>query len=296
MNAIINLYKNLISRCWIIGIADFSTEILKEDYIMNINWIKSTNRDSWFADPFILSEDNDKFIILVEEFPYKTKKGRISRLYVDKLKCEITDIKVILELDSHLSFPSYYRENGKVYIYPENSASGYLTLYEYDEKQERVTRIKIYNNNPLTDATLCTFGDKSFLLSTKVPHENKNKLEIYTLDNDSNVYQNVDFDENIARNAGLPFMLNGSVIRPAQISNRGYGEGVVLQNVSFEDKKFSFKELKRFYSPLKRYPLAFHTFNVYNNKYIIVDAQGYRYPILGYVIESLAKMVKNLLK
>lgn len=297
MNPIYRLYRYLVSRCWVLGIADFNDNVVTSDYVLNIRWIKDTHTGSWFADPFILSEDNRQFVILVEEFPYKTQRGRISRIIVDKQRWEVTDVKVVLELCTHLSFPCYFRKEGKVYVYPENSASGCLNLYEYDEIKEEMTFVDILSPLPLTDAVIYDVDGENFILSTQHPRENKNQLSVYQMRGrcpEKNATQSFTFSDNIARNAGKPFYVKGMLIRPAQICNKNYGEGMVLQEIKRMDSKFFFRELKRIYSPSKRYSLAFHTFNVFENKYIIVDAQGYRHKILGPIVEKFASIIKKI--
>ena len=94
----------------------------------------------------------------------------------------------------------------------------------------------------------------------------------------------------------MPICVGETLVRPAQISNQGYGKGVVLQKVTFEEGKFSFEEIKRLYSPLKHFRLAFHTFNNYNNEMIVVDAQGFLHPrFWGPVVNGIANFVKRLL-
>ena len=300
MSKIVELYHNLIRRYWEIGVASFSEDVINENHPLDIRWIRNPfENESWFADPFILLENEDEFVILVEEFPFTTAKGRISRLIVSKSEWQITDVKVLLELDTHLSFPCYFRREGKVYIYPENSASGTSTIYVYDERKEELSPIGTLNENPLTDAVIYDIEGCKFVLSTQHPRENKNQLDVYRLDglkSESTPCQTITFTENIARNAGISFLAKGKLIRPAQISNHGYGEGLVLQEVEYTAGKFEFTNLRRLYSPLHKCPLAFHTMNVFEDRYIIYDAQGYKHPVLGPMVDSVATFTKNILK
>lgn len=297
MKVLHQIYKHLVARKWIIGIADFSNELLEKHYSLKINWVKNPIHSSWFADPFIVAEDSHYIKILVEEYPYKTRRGRISRLLINKDTFVIDDVKVILDIDTHLSFPYIIRKNNSTYIIPENSASGELNLYQYDEVNDSLTYMHTICKKPMCDATICKIDGLEYLMTTEVPYENGNRLNIYTVDKDLHnctKCETYEFDNNIARNAGTPFLINDILIRPAQKCNKEYGEGMILQEVNVGQKGFSFKNIKELKSPLKRYPIAFHTFNVFNNRYIAVDAQGYKYPLIGRVIEKIAKLIKNI--
>jgi len=300
MSKLVQIYHNLIRRYWEIGIVPFSEDVIDDQYPLGIRWIKNPyQNETWYADPFILSENENEFVILVEEFPFAKEKGRISRLVVSKSDWKIIDVKVLLELDTHLSFPCYFRQEGKVFIYPENSASGKSIIYEYNEQNEELSPIGLLNDNPLTDAVIYDIDGHRFILSTQHPRENKNILDIYRMQgmkSDSIPIQTIRFEENIARNAGVPFVSKGKLIRPAQISNKGYGEGMILQEVRCIDGKFRFEELKRMYSPFSKCSIAFHTMNVFQNRYIIFDAQGYKHSILGPIIDNIANFARKVLK
>ena len=298
-NKLIEFYHDIIRRQWIIGIADYSDDIENPDFKPTIKWVKDSLDYSWCADPFILSESDTVIHLLVEEFPYDTEKGRITKLVVDKESWRVIDRKVVLELDTYLSFPCYYRENGKLFIYPENSASGISTIYEYNETNDTLSKIGALCAHPLTDAVIYDMQDSKYILSTRNPYDNSNILDIYSTDgitSNPKPLQTIRFTENVARNAGRPFLCKGKMVRPAQISNSGYGEGIVLQEVKYNNGSFEFDELKRLYSPLEDYAVAFHTMNVFENKYIIFDAQGYKHKHIGPIIDRIVIRLRKLIR
>ena len=130
-----NWYVNFTQLRWTVGVADFDPKaILDPKSKLKIHWVKHHCRESWFADPFILSITEDYVYILVEEFIYSLNRGRISRLKVNRHNWKLERIDPIIEQKTHMSFPAYYWENGEVYIYPENTLTGKLTLFEYDEE------------------------------------------------------------------------------------------------------------------------------------------------------------------
>ena len=288
------LYRRFVSLKWTLGFIDYSPEIILDKQITpNIHWIKDSHKGSWFADPFILSITEHDIVLLVEEFVYKTGLGRISKLVVSKQDYQFKSVKPLIDTGSHLSFPAYYRENGKVYIYPENTHSGKLYLYEYDENTDEVKEKGVLIGRPLADAIITKIEDKEVILATTSPNDNGKVLDIYKLRGENDLpFNNVSFTTNTARNAGFVFQEGGVQFRPAQDCSNSYGECVVLQKIIHSGGCLQFKEWKRFYSTNKRYALAFHTFNVFNNKMIVVDAQGFRYGVGAY-IKNIISTIKD---
>ena len=48
--------KGLTSECWNIGFINNSLESILRGDTISVSWLKHTNKDRWFADPFILNE------------------------------------------------------------------------------------------------------------------------------------------------------------------------------------------------------------------------------------------------
>ena len=282
-------YISFTQLRWTIGVADFDPEtILDPKAKLNIHWVKHNNKDSWFADPFILSVSEDYIYILVEEFIYSSNRGRISRLKVNRHNWELEKIESVIDISTHLSFPIYFRENGKVYIYPESTKTGKLTLYEYDESTGKAIPIRDLCMAPLADAVIWQFKGKKVIAGTKAPNDNGRVLELHPFNEEApqvetEPIERIEFPERIARNAGMPFELQGRFFRPAQNCARRYGECVIIQEFNESDNGLKLKEVNRLYSPLISYKVAFHTFNVFENKYVAVDAEGMRFGLIAQI-------------
>jgi hypothetical protein len=284
--------------CWNIGFVDFhNPETILQVDKLNIRWMKHRYKDRWFADPFILKETEQDIILLVEEFYYPINRGRIARLTIDKKNLSLKTSDVVLELDAHLSFPAIFRQKEDIYIYPENSCTGNLILYKYNEAENSVSLVSVLNNEPLTDAIITTAFGKSYLFSTKLPYQNKNVLNIYSSQRWNGIYQleqTVYFNDNTARCAGDLFQVGNKWIRPAQDCNGDYGKGLVLQEVIFSSGKFSFNELKRFYSNSKKWNLGMHTFNSLDCT-AVVDAKRYTYSFRGKLLMKIHAIYKKII-
>ena len=286
---------------WLLGICENGFDDLKSG---TIHWIDNGIYEGrkWFADPFILDYNENVVRLLVEEFDYQVHRGRIARLVIDRNKWVVTDCSILLDIDTHLSFPMIWKEGETVYVCPENYHSGGWNIYRYDDTSSRLEYVKQVSYEKLTDATIFFDGTSYWLLSTYEPRPNGSELTIWKSKDLYGPYvesQKVKFIENVGRNAGMIFKYGEKMIRPAQESNHQYGHSISFQKVSVNDGKFVFTEIYRFNTPHKKYDAGTHTYNQHINGMAVLDAKGYRYNFMGRIINtlfSIAVMVglKNL--
>ncbi len=281
------LFKYVYQQ-WNIAIADIGENFIPT----NIKWMKHDYTDRWFADPFIIDDTKDNYIVLAEEYLRDALKGRLVRLTLSKTDCKLQNNETILELPTHLSFPNFIDVDGVRYIYPENGKSGMTSYYEYGVL---LRNPKVLFPHPIADAIIYHSDNKYYLLYTNDVECNGNRLQISVSDNPLSGYthfQTVEFADNTARRAGNIFEWKGRIISPAQISNNNYGEGLSLQELSFENGDICLKEFARMSPQTKRYSKGFHTYNVYKS---IVVIDGYRYGnnLLHSLYFSLRSFIKK---
>ena len=281
------MLKQLIQPRWRIGIVENSLEGIVNREELRVQWPSNPFHDRWFADPFVLSVDGDEVTLLVEDYRYAEGLGRISRIIVDRKRGAIVSCKTILR-GGHYSFPAILRENGKVYLYPEQSRQGKLELYEYCPKTEACEYVQTLSDEPLTDAIIY----KGAIYSTRLPEPNGKRLKMFKWPSavqssiaasqrssafgdskqlhcvqDANALnlepetlnqpKTIVFDECIARNAGDFFEVDGVVYRPAQECNRWYGNALSIQK--FENGEFT---------EVRRIP-DMHTMNSYQGVTVV---------------------------
>jgi len=285
----------LRSDMWNLGfITDDVADVIKSDSL-NIHWMKHNYTDRWFADPYLLEVNDKEIIVLVEEFCYKLRKGRIVRLVIRRSDYVLQDMKIVLELPTHLSFPVIYEKNGDVYVMPENSKSGNITIYKYNPQTIRLEKLHEVGNVPLTDATIVRMNSgEEYIFSTQLPAPNGNELQIYRFDGDKLLMDekpvaNVAFPSNVARNAGDAFYIGEQMYRPAQDCNKCYGNGLDIQKVNKKGDSFSFETVRTFHSDNPNYGLGYHTFNM-KNGLIVVDGHRYRFPKMVRLLGILSKL------
>lgn len=286
-----NKLLKLLSVKWTIGFIETDLNSILSGKVLNIHWIQHSYTDRWFADPFILDVTDNEIILLCEEYYYPIKRGRIAKLEIDKKTWKLKNSQVVLELDTHLSFPAIFRKGDDVFIYPENSENGALTSYCYNVQHNKCTKCDDLIDEPLTDAIITELFGEKLLFSTKIPVQNKNILDVYHWkDNKYAKSSSVLFSDNIARNAGDFFKIDGGIYRPAQDCNKVYGGAVILQKVT-KDTEFKFVDIRRIESDNSQYNVGCHTFNHYKG-YTVIDAQGYKFPFIAKILMFLRSILK----
>ena len=280
-----------------IGILPFDENILSLNKMPVIKWLKHSFKDRWFADPFIVKEDEKTYTIFVEVYFFKKRKGSIGLIVADKVNFELKKFKVILDLATHLSFPVYYISDGCVYVYPENSQSGNNKLYRFNEDDECLEECQVWCDFPLTDGVILNKGDNKFILSTYLNDSNYNYCHILKLEKSKFVeFDNVLVTDNTARSAGDFFTTkSGDLIRPSQDCNGGYGRGLVFQKVDYINDKFILTEINRLFPNDSKYKDGLHTYNKFG--YIAV-VDGYYKPFKLYAIifDILLKLYVRIFK
>lgn len=282
-------YNDILIHRWELGFIENPIHEIIEGKELQIKYVKFPFEGRWYADPFILEYNDKEIVLLVEDFSDTDKKGKISRVIIDRKTMGLKGVKIILELDTHLSFPVIVRKGEKVFFYPENSEGHTLDLYEYDKKTDVCKKIRQLSNEVMADAVISDYFGEKFLFSTK---NNGNVLNVYRFDEEKKIFKHstdVHFSENIARNGGDFFEVNGQLYRAAQECNYTYGHALSIQKIEHEGNTFKMKEVRRLLPP--KYAIGIHTLNVYKDL-IVIDLKVFRHP---WIASPLFK-IRNLFK
>lgn len=290
------IYREIILHTWQIGFTEDPMESIVNGKLKNIRYVKHHYKNRWWADPFILDYNDQEVFLLAEDFCDEDKKGKISKLVIDRVTMELKSVKIILELDSHLSFPAILKRDGnKVLIYPENSGGKGLLLYEYDTVTDCCKEIKVLSKEKLTDAIITNYFGKQEIISTSGVNANGKILDIYDYDEQKDSFSlatTIEFQENIARNAGDLFDFNGHLYRFAQVCNHTYGEALSLQMISKKDDDYTATEVNRILPPKGWGNIGIHTFNTYRNLHVI-DVKTFLHPWIAVPLFWLRNLFKK---
>lgn len=282
MKKIDRIKSRLLHYTWDLAFGAYHDDILRKGLVSKeVKVVHNPYKKKWFADPFIYSEDESFLQLFVEEFDREVKRGRIARIKIDKSNNTIIECNIILDKPSHLSFPAIYRVEDKIFVHPENSASGESVIYRYDEALDKLVEPIVLVKEPLTDAIIKKEEGGYRMYATKMPVPNGNELFVYQSDSlfGPFVYEkSVIYEKAYARMAGSFIHYTGGVIRPAQDSEGGdYGKSVWL----YDDNT-----MIGILRPWGRYD-GLHTFNIMGNTFII-DLKKYDFPFL-YRFKTLIK-------
>jgi len=244
-------------------------------------------RDRWFADPFIISAGEKVIDLLVEEKYYPIGRGRIARLTVDRESYKLIKNVTILQLDTHLSFPAIIMDGDSLWFYPESIEGGKLVKYKLNLASNTIVEQQAMAYEPLADATLFRNEIGTWLFATTPPDINGRDMAVFReVDGVFRHEECIHFQENVGRSAGDFIVLSGGgVFRVAQICNKRYGEGVLIQKAEFDDG-WKFQDIIRLYSEVKDWDIGLHTLNI-KDGCIVTDIKGYRYPKIANAILSI---------
>lgn len=277
--------RNKLSEyVWNLAIGHYDENIVSKGVDWTeLKYIRNPYKKKWFADPFILDVNDDNIQLLVEEFDCDVNKGRIARITISKANYTIVECKIILELDTHLSFPAIYRLDDVIYVHPENSASGKSAIYRYDQHQDKLVEPVVLVEKPLVDAVILKKDDGFVMYSTLLSHNSGPELHVFkskSLTQPFSETGTLNFEKKTARMAGAMLKTNQGVIRPAQDCTHDYGEAVLF---------YRGIDLLGEIRPAKNGKYAgVHTFNIFNETFVI-DLKRYKY----YYIRNLAnKLLK----
>lgn len=281
-----NLYKKFLIQTYNIGIIKKPIGAVLTEGIRtgDIVWLKHNYKDRFFADPFMIKEDNEYYYILVEEFLFWEEKGKITLLKIRKFDFSLIERKIIIEESTHLSFP-FCELNGTTII-PESVASGKTKEYSIDLNTVTVVKSREIFSEGLIDAAFYTDckGNK-WVLTSKIDNP-KEDMYMYLLNKDG--FEPVNHGDIIVhsieetRSAGRFFEFNGNLYRPVQDSTQRYGRQTRIMKIDRLDKEAYVARCVQVINGKDNPPYneTLHTFNVYDNCIIVDGSKDYcRFPI-----------------
>jgi len=277
LNFLSKIIDKLYIKQWSIGIAEQSIEdIIRNRKIeKKFTWAPVNNNHQFFADPFIFKLKSGEYSVLYEEFDYNKQYGCISQFTLNS-KNEVTSTKVRIDTKSHLSYPFIFFENDIMYIFPESSACGKLSCYQYNNHSQLFNFKKDVINLPLLDSTILRHQNKYWMFSTMRGKDSNKKLYIFFSDSLFGPYtphpkNPVKDNINGSRPAGNFIEVDGNLYRPAQNSGKYYGSSVVINKILLlSEAEFSEEYFMNITPDRNSYfNFGIHTINYVDNKLVI---------------------------
>jgi hypothetical protein len=192
--------------------------------------------DEW-ADPFLLAHDG-RHHLFFEHLRAGDTRGVISHveLSADGIA---TDPQVVLEHDTHLSYPFVFELDGTVYMIPETKERGRIELYRAERVPDRwVFERVLVDGVRAVDATLFAHEDRLWLFAAVAERRERisAQLALYHAESLAAEWRPhpgnpVVRDISRARPAGRIVRRSGGIIRPGQDCSGRYGGAIVLNRI-----------------------------------------------------------------
>lgn len=289
--------RYLLRRYYIVGICEHTDDIYNSVGDVNaVKWIKYPGyKKNWIADPFILTADKNTITFFAEEWVDKNQKGRLVKLIVNRKKLKVIDKSIILELDTHLSYPIIYREGNDIYVYPENAESGLLNIYKYNVTTDKLENPIAIIKEPLLDTVIRKIDGVYYAFGVKYltgQQKDTKTLEIYKSNTLLGSYEHFQTIENALcheRGAGDIAVINNTLIRPTQNCEGDYGLNVIFNKLVFDDFQFKETEIGKLL-PCSNKPEGLHTYNAYEN-IAIIDSIAYSCGNVFTIIKKIKRKI-----
>ncbi len=261
--------------------------------------------DAFYADPFIVKENN-KYYIFFENYDYK--KGIISYITLDShLNILHQPINLDLSIKSHLSYPYIFKDNNTYYATFESCHSGEIPLFKCESFPDKWVYIKNMINKKVhcADNTIIYHNNLYYLFT----HQYENQVNWLCIYYSNNILDNFkehslvkvgtnNKNNSTTRSAGKIFKLNNELYRPAQFSDRGInGEGVIIYKIELLSPT-QYNEIPiNIISPSLFNYRALHTFSYYEqDNILVVDGRQPRETDYPFNEIDINKNLKNIVE
>ncbi|CAN6441738.1 unnamed protein product [Victoria cruziana] len=213
---------------------------------------------NFVADPFLFVQHspNEKGYTLYMFFETKnslTMQGDIGVAFSVDKGTTWKYLGIALDEEWHLSYPYVFKYQGQIYLMPEGNKKGDLRLYRALEFPLRWTLEKVLIKKPLIDATMIQYGGHYWIFGsdfTRFGTEKNAELEIWYSSSPLGPWQQHkqnpvhSRDKSLgARNAGRPFIYEGSLYRSGQDCGETYGRKIRVYKVEILSPE-KFKEVE----------------------------------------------------
>ncbi len=240
----------IIRKKWKWGIAYQFVDSWK-NVSLNKSKIIKNPPNTYLADPFVISKNNQK-IIFAENFDIRKNKGRISAFKLNKDNYE--SLGVVLEEKFHLSYPFLFEDESKLYMCPETRKNNDIRIYECIKFPNKWILSKVLIKNISAADSNIFFHNNRWWIMTNIDSsktgDTSSELHIFyskTLHSNnwiSHPKNPIIFDSRLARNGGMLKDKSNNIYRVFQVQGFDmYGKsfGIAKINLISPD---NYKETK----------------------------------------------------
>ena len=208
-------------------------EFVKDQVPIVPRWLQIPSTVGFIADPFFWPGRPN--VLLCETYLHRTGLGELTTLILDG-GAIISSEPLPLGFRSHLSYPSTWLEEGRVFCLPEMAASRHQILYELRPGMSPEPICTVHESCGMADPTLMKIDDLYWIAYTDTAfgtYDNLCLLYAERLEGpwQPHVRNPVKIDVRSCRPGGTPFLVGGQLYRPAQDCSREYGGALVVNRI-----------------------------------------------------------------
>ena len=236
----------------------------------------------FFADPFFIQKDN-KIYLFLEEYKYIQKKGIISYFSFDSdLKNEKYG-NIDIDYQKHFSFPFIFEKENETYCIFETYKNKSIDFYKSTNFPNKWEFQRTILQGEYLDTIVYKEDDVYFLFTSSIINGTDCELHLfYSLDMINwikHVKSPVRSGFFGSRMAGNLFIDKNKIIRPAQISEKCYGDGICFYNIIILTKDDYQEELISMIMARDIGLDGIHSFNILDDL-IVIDVKKHKYSIV----------------
>jgi len=208
-------------------------EFLHDQSCPVAHWLQIPASKGFIADPFFWPGRAD--VLLCETYLHRTGLGELTLLQVDAGRI-IGSEPLPLGLGCHLSYPSAWTEDGRVFCLPEMAASRRQILYELLPGMPPQPLCVIADRIGMADPTLMKVNGLYWIAYTDTDigtYDNLCLLHASRLEGPWSPHAGnpVKIDARSSRPGGTPFWVGDQLFRPTQDCSREYGGALIINHV-----------------------------------------------------------------
>lgn len=203
--------------------------------LSGFRWLDSP-AGRFYADPFLWENEGREFCYF-EDYSYASQRGRINCGELTK-ECELVDVRPVLDLKHHLSYPFIFEDNGDIFMIPESADNGTVDLYRAKAFPFEWEHVRTILDAPGLDTTV-VFRDGLYWMFTTISEPRGASAQLVLLFSSTltgeyqfHYHTPISADTRNARCAGRIFENEGVLIRPSQDSSGTYGRAIHFRKIT----------------------------------------------------------------
>lgn len=261
---------------WNVGIAEAPISSLLQGSLPSFQWLPEHGPSRYLADPFAAIHAGSTWT-MVEDYDYRERRGVISAV---RLSDPESTPRIVIDTGTHASYPYLFQWSGHFWCVPETYQAEQVRLYRaIDFPLSWELEAVLIQGVAALDPTILHHFGRWWLFCTDQNDGPNTKLRVWHSDHLTGSWRShplnpVKTDVRSSRPAGTPFVVDGSLYRPAQDGSESYGGRVIINRVSVLSETAFSEEVVATIGPLSEGPYrnGLHTISAVGDR-TIVDAR-----------------------